>query len=252
MVTEGWREELAGVDGVLQTPDPGWIGVNHEAEHVGKTTLRTTSRRRGDATRQKGGLDRSPPRLGRSDSGLIIGRPRVALPFRSPPRGAIGRTLFVMTLLAIYSCSGILTANAGVCNGSWANSTPEKVGIPGANDLSSIAGISHTDVWAVGSLDSGREALVENYDGTAWHVKQAPTPGSLSWLQGVSASSSSDVWAVGSYVPYGSGSGGHSTLTEHFDGTTWRQVASPNVSRYNELQSVVDYSPSDVWAVGFG
>jgi hypothetical protein len=65
-------------------------------------------------------------------------------------------------------------------------------------------------------------------------------------LFGVAAVSTDDVWAVGRYglLPY-------YTLVEHWDGTAWTVVPSPNPSdSSNELQAVSAVSANDVWAVG--
>src|SRR5206468_1282429 len=56
-------------------------------------------------------------------------------------------------------------------------------------------------------------------------------------------------WAVGSYV---AGSGAPRTLIEHWDGTAWAIVSSPNASLPNNvLSSVTCVSASDCWAVGY-
>jgi hypothetical protein len=41
-----------------------------------------------------------------------------------------------------------------------------------------------------------------------------------------------------------------STLIEHWDGTGWQVIASPNVTSYNYLNAVSVVSASDIWAVG--
>jgi hypothetical protein len=67
-------------------------------------------------------------------------------------------------------------------------------------------------------------------------------------LNGVAAISGSDVWAVGYYY---NGSV-NLTLTEHWNGTSWSIVYSPNVGTYNTyLFGVAAVSSGDVWAVGF-
>jgi hypothetical protein len=43
---------------------------------------------------------------------------------------------------------------------------------------------------------------------------------------------------------------GESTLTEHWDGTSWRVVPSPNDDRSQRLTDVAAVSSTDVWAVG--
>jgi len=63
----------------------------------------------------------------------------------------------------------------------------------------------------------------------------------------VSAASSADVWAVG----YASQDATIRTLIEHWDGSGWAIVPSPNRPGVpNDLEDVVVVSPVDVWAVG--
>jgi hypothetical protein len=63
--------------------------------------------------------------------------------------------------------------------------------------------------------------------------------------------SGQDAWAVGEYdVP------GYApmTLTEHWDGSTWTRIPSPNPdgNRGSSLLAVEGVSETDVWAVGEG
>jgi hypothetical protein len=63
-------------------------------------------------------------------------------------------------------------------------------------------------------------------------------------LLGVSAISTTDVWAVGL-------DGRQHTLVEHWNGSIWRRVASPDPGRRNDtLEGVAAIAPDDVWAVG--
>src|SRR3954452_24029492 len=69
-------------------------------------------------------------------------------------------------------------------------------------------------------------------------------------LNGVSASSDSDAWAVGSLCcsMRNSGTG---ALIEHWDGSAWTVVLGPDARFQDEvLDGVDDISPSDAWAVG--
>ena len=65
-------------------------------------------------------------------------------------------------------------------------------------------------------------------------------------LHAVSALAADDIWAVGRV--------GSSTLTEHWDGSAWSVVASPDPlatsSGTNFLTGVAAVSPTEVWAVG--
>lgn len=113
--------------------------------------------------------------------------------------------------------------------------------------------VSPTDVWAAGFAGSGGQftTFVEHWDGTSWTVVSSPNPkgSSDTELQGLSAVSASDVWASG----YSQVGGDVKTLIEHWDGTTWTIVRSPNVKGawYSELAGVSADSATGAWAVGF-
>src|SRR6185312_7381543 len=99
--------------------------------------------------------------------------------------------------------------------------------------------VSSSDVWAVGfsvANNGPPQTLTERWDGHRWSVVTSPNPGSSdNELDGVVMVSSSDVWAVGSYV----GNGTYQTLTERWDGRRWSVVKSPNIgSSANELYGV--------------
>src|SRR5918912_3298308 len=66
-------------------------------------------------------------------------------------------------------------------------------------------------------------------------------------LDGLSAASPSDVWAVG-----GTGDIGGWPITIHWDGKAWSLVPSPTTSAHNGtwLRSVAAISTGDVWMVG--
>ena len=69
-------------------------------------------------------------------------------------------------------------------------------------------------------------------------------------LNGVGASSASDAWAVGTLAGAFEDSA-IGTLTEHFNGTAWTVVPSPDrIHIDDELNAVADLSPTNAWAVG--
>lgn len=80
-----------------------------------------------------------------------------------------------------------------------------------------------------------------------------PSPNAYSGnnvLNGVSASSPTDAWAVGSLCcsVRNSGTG---ALLEHWDGQAWTAVLGPDARFVDEvLNGIVAISPSDAWAVG--
>src|SRR5438270_245250 len=82
-----------------------------------------------------------------------------------------------------------------------------------------------------------------------WSSVPSPNVGtSTNFLNGVAAISTHNVWTVGAY---GDGHGGL-TLVEHWDGTQWKVVASPNVngSPSEELLGVAAITRNNIWTVG--
>jgi hypothetical protein len=80
----------------------------------------------------------------------------------------------------------------------------------------------------------------------------SPNPGGsghLNLLDGVAATSPTSAWAVG-YYDIGTTP---QTLIEHWNGTAWGHVSSPNPggsANDNELSGVAAASPANLWAVG--
>jgi hypothetical protein len=94
--------------------------------------------------------------------------------------------------------------------------------------------------------------LTEHFDGTSWSVVPSPNaPGSTGgdFLSGIRALGASNVWAVGQY-----GTGGNPvlSLTEHWDGTSWSVVSSPNPGSTLDVLFAVARVPGTktLWAVG--
>jgi hypothetical protein len=120
------------------------------------------------------------------------------------------------------------------------------------NNLYSVAAVSANDVWAVGyevDFSNYRQTLIEHWDGSSWSAVPSPNPSNQAdtVLKSVTAVSANDVWAVGYYVD----STGEYTVIEHWDGTSWSVVSSPNPGPSdNALASVAAASANDVWAVG--
>ncbi len=127
----------------------------------------------------------------------------------------------------------------------------------GPNQLEGVSAVSGSDAdaWAVGnysSLDNpgASRTLVLHWNGTAWSKINSPTPNpnDLNFLQGVSARSGSDAWAVGNYW---NTTGLSRSLILHWNGTAWSKINSPNPGpNANRLSGVSARSGSDAWAVG--
>jgi hypothetical protein len=83
----------------------------------------------------------------------------------------------------------------------------------------------------------------------------ASTAGQGDNLQGVSAVSATDAWAVGyqcSNAQCSEPDLSYSSLIEHWNGTKWSTVASPNPTVNDQLTGVSAVSATDAWAVGNG
>lgn len=97
--------------------------------------------------------------------------------------------------------------------------------------------LPRTDIWTVGS--SGATPFAEQYNGSTWTTvpMATPTGSTQTTFAGVTAISATDLWAVGNYL---TAAGDYSTLAEHWNGTAWSIVASPNVkgATDNQLTSV--------------
>jgi hypothetical protein len=139
------------------------------------------------------------------------------------------------------------------CGNSWAMVPSSAV----VKDPRGIAVIGQNDVWVVGVqvVPSAKvHPAAEHWDGSAWTLVSTPFSGlGENALNGVSAVSSDDVWAVGYWQPEKKVSAAFNTLTEHWDGTSWSVVPSPTVpsSGSNTLTSVTALSDHNVWAVGY-
>ena len=128
------------------------------------------------------------------------------------------------------------------------------VSAPSACQFNAMTAISANDLWAVGNMSL--QPCAEHFDGTSWTLVHTPAMGSSdNTLLGVSASSSTNVWAVGTYCTGNGcdmGGGVFQTMIFHYDSShRWSVVASPNPSAYvNQLNAVTVISATNVWAVG--
>jgi len=141
----------------------------------------------------------------------------------------------------------------------WNGSTWTTVFTPGSptyyNVLYDVAAVSSNDVYAVGyAMDTNHidHTLVLHWNGLVWAAMNTPNNGaSVNDLYGVAVVSSTDIWAVGTYVVAGSG-GVNKTLAIHWNGNTWSLSTTPNPSNDNNyLESIDASSGTNVWAVGY-
>lgn len=116
--------------------------------------------------------------------------------------------------------------------------------------ITARTGFAAIGAFVIGCALSGVGALAATSATGIWSVAKSPNRGSdFDRLNAVAAVSGTDAWAVG--LSRSTPSSQYRTLAEHFDGSAWRIVKSPNVgSSTNELNAVDADSSTDVWAVG--
>jgi hypothetical protein len=108
-------------------------------------------------------------------------------------------------------------------------------------------------LWAVGYLQPSTnpgyaQVLIERWNGSAWQIISSPTLPQGAFgasLNGVTALTETDAWAVGEYI-----ASDHTirTLALHWDGATWKIASSPDT--WGTLSSVAAHGTHDVRAVG--
>lgn len=124
----------------------------------------------------------------------------------------------------------------------WNGSSWSMVSMPAEpagiyNQFSSVTAISPGNVWAVGEVENETTgsivstALIEHWNGTAWSVVSSPVTSTGTVLTGVTSSSATDVWAVGT-----DSSG--TTLTLNWNGSAWSVVGSPSAGVDTALAGV--------------
>jgi hypothetical protein len=147
---------------------------------------------------------------------------------------------------------------------SWTAATPVQCTTGGATvsaDLLGVTDISTSDAYAIGECVSHASQIMEQWNGTAWSTVTLPDPdpsdpGLQQDLNGISADSASDAWAVGTHlVPLGGTSTTFQPWSVHWNGTSWTVVSMPYISSSNDTiltipRAVYAISPTNVWAVG--
>jgi hypothetical protein len=138
----------------------------------------------------------------------------------------------------------------------WNGKTWSTVASPdsGPSDqLTGVSAVSATDAWAVGNTNSGPvntvsgPALILHWNGKKWSKTPIPEASTTYFfLNGVSAISATDAWAVGTWDAHGVNA---HALFLHWNGKKWSKVPSPSpVGR--ALFGVSTTSATDAWAVG--
>jgi hypothetical protein len=148
----------------------------------------------------------------------------------------------------------VLGAGPALAGGGWTIVPAPPTG-QDAN-LSGVTTTSDTDAWAVGYCCAapnflGAKPIIDHWNGTAWSQASVPSTGySTNSLTAVSASSTSDAWAVGRSEPqrytfY--------PLGMHWNGTAWSVSTSFASALSGQIaDGVADISPTDAYGIGGG
>jgi hypothetical protein len=130
--------------------------------------------------------------------------------------------------------------------------------IPFTPFLNAIAAISPDDVWVAGySGETGEDSktFLSHWNGTEWTQVPSPNVGSgANAINGLVAVATNNVWAVG-YSTAKPDQDPTFNLIEHWNGTEWSVVTSPNVGpttgyQSNRLFGITAVSATDLWAFG--
>jgi hypothetical protein len=127
-------------------------------------------------------------------------------------------------------------------------------GIAPQNFLTGVTSAGTNDVWASGYEDNVNsqnfaKPYMAHWDGNTWTLNLTPNSGGEgNRLRATMALSATDVWAVGQSQK---NDGTILTLTQRFDGTTWKVVPSPDPDSFNNsLDSLSSPGGGVVFAVG--
>ncbi len=139
---------------------------------------------------------------------------------------------------------------------SWTQvPSPNPGGPSHGNLLFGVTATSASNAWAVGydTTSSGATTLILHWNGTSWGRIQSPDKATgaaprIDHLQGVTATSADNAWAVGYYQLSGAG---FYTLILHWNGRFWHAQPSPDPAGDNDfLIGVAATSADSAWAVG--
>ncbi len=162
------------------------------------------------------------------------------------------RSIIALIVGLAFSTGILVVSPAGAAGSGWSvvptpNSSSSQI-----NQFSSVTCVTSSDCWSVGQTGLGgfdSTTLAAHWNGSAWSTIPTPNPSvsTLNALNGVSCASSSNCWATG----LGNGtSTTDQTLAEHWNGSTWSIVTTPNPSPVSILGGVHCVTSSDCWTVG--
>ena len=166
------------------------------------------------------------------------------------------KAVFALTVALLATT--VFTPLAFAQTGGWTVISSPNQGTKD-NQLLGVAPVSSSSIWAVGNYNAGPytmslRTLAEHWNGSRWSIVSTPNAatgsGDYDSLQGVAAVSTGNVWAVG--YSGNVNAFADKTLIEHWNGSAWSLVHSPNPYTTQDLYGVAAVSANDIWAVGEG
>ena len=197
--------------------------------------------------------------LGQLGNGTTVTGPSVATVTGLSGASAVAAGSLQAVALGSTSAAAGPAGSSPVSSPWRVTPNPPDPGAGGVKDVTfdGVSAASATEAWAVGASQAlaNSQPLAEHWDGRAWHTAAVPLPSGAATgrLGGVLELAPANVWAVGA-IDTQSGTG-QRTLIEHWDGTRWSVIPSPNprtgAGTTDELTAIAGTSASDLWAVGF-
>lgn len=123
-----------------------------------------------------------------------------------------------------------------------------------ALEITTVLPLTKSDVWVAGSYsraDALTVPLYEHFNGTKWMVIPNPDLGDGGNVQGLSAQSAHDIWAVGTYRT-NPNNPVDLPLIEHWNGSHWSMVNQSYSGTFatGGLTAVVALAANNVWMAG--
>jgi len=163
-------------------------------------------------------------------------------------------TCMLIMLLSLVLMTAQAASAASLNDSSWEIVKSPNGGLDNS-ELHGIAALSQNNVWSVGYDHTGPlgppvQGLIEHWNGSQWSMVPSSNVGTHdNFLIGVTTVSANDVWTVGAY---NDNNNILNTLIEHWNGSRWSIVPSPNVGTNGSLtDSLAAVSANDIWTVGF-
>jgi len=140
----------------------------------------------------------------------------------------------------------------------WDGTAWSMTSTPPGGPLNAVDASGPDSVWAVGGYGDIQSGVTHNFvlrwNGTQWSTVASPNVDfGYNTLRAVEVLSPNDIWAVGHAGVSASEGTRVKTMIQHWDGTRWSVVPSPNEpsGTDNYLYDISAVSANDIWAVGY-